>query len=202
MCHPRLVDALITFPEWLHDCLILIDEIAVYFPSLRATSTAALNFSTFLQEIRKLRVDMVFTTQFPTMIIGQASLQIDLFVEPYLYQFNTNEVIPAFWHASRNDIMEREWTEEFAAEASQEESEPAHVQAVKPQSAGFANLKDLLDAQPQREIELREIIDHAKRLDPKIKRYGQLADTMRRYGWACYRDATGKWMGEKCDEPE
>lgn len=259
MCHPRLVDALITFPEWLHDCLILIDEIAVYFPGLRATSTAALNFSTFLQEIRKLRVDLIFTTQFPTMIIGNASIQIDCFIEPYLYhkvyeprvkawvnnsmimnccdwwgqwsgypvhhrwppepedtiaapklhmirniyhQFNTNEIIPAFWHPSRDSIMERQWTSEFEAEREAEEEllakenpEPVLVKANKePQT-----LQELLDVQPG-SIELRSILKQAGRIDPQIKNYSQLATAMRRLGWSCYQTGkNGPWIGEACE---
>lgn len=265
MCHPRLVDSLITFPEWMHDCLILIDEIAVCFPSLRATSTAALNFSTFLQEIRKLKVDMIFTTQFPTMIIGQASLQIDMFIEPFLYhkvyeprvkawvndsmimncvdwwgqwtgypihhpwppepkdvmaapklhmmrniyhQFNTNEIIPAFWHASRNEIIGRQWSEEVEAEIAEEESIKAeaasrqmeeHAQSLRRQNANYSNLGELLDAQTDKEIALRGIIEQAKRIDPKIKSHPQLAESMRRYGWSCYKTATGQWIGEKLE---
>lgn len=254
MCHPRLVDALITFPEWLHDCLILVDEIAVYFPSVRATSGAALNFSTFLQEIRKLKVDLIFTTQFPTMIIGNASIQIDLFIEPYLYhkvyeprvkawvndsmimncvdwwgqwtghpinhrwppeetdciarpklhllrniyhQFNTNEIIPAYWHPSRQEIISREWSDEVEAEDASEAHEPTQKSLTRGQVGVYHTLGELLSDQDNA-IVLGSILQEAKKIDPQIKKHRDLAEAMRRQGWSCYQTGkNGPWMGER-----
>lgn len=259
MAHPRLVDALITFPEWLKKCIILVDEIAVYFPSLRATSTNALNFSTFLQEIRKLEVDLIFTTQFPTMIIGNASIQIDLFIEPWLYhpvyeprigrmvydrllmnccdwwgqwtgepvrhrwpplhddiiarpklinlksiysQFNTKEIIPAFWHPSRDNIMQREWAEEENQADLQEQENLAKqagfltkTQKVAPK---FHTMNDLLDAQPDF-LRLSTILREAQKIDPKIKQFAHLATLMRGTGWTCYQEGGkyGEWTAER-----
>ncbi len=261
MAHPRLVDALITFPDWLHDCLILIDEIAVYFPSTRATSTNALNFATFLQEIRKLHVDLIFTTQFPTMIIGSASIQIDLFVRPRLYhwqydddaermiansvqmdcvdwwgqwsdmpishrwppndedvivspslhnlytsglydEFNTNEIIPAFWHPSRMGVMSREWGSEMAAE---EKAEEEALATTAPEATNIpqvaTTLVGLLNQQTEQNIRLSGILRQAQKVDSQIKSYKHLATAMRGMGWSCFQQggSTGEWWGERME---
>jgi hypothetical protein len=268
MCHPRLVDALITFPEWCHDCMILVDEIAVYFPSVRAVSGGSLNISTFLQEIRKLRVDLIFTTQFPTMIIGNVNIQVDLFVEPFLYnrtyerrvgsyvadsmrmrfvdwwgqwtdrpirhrwppepedtlvtynlhnlspvygRFDTDEIIPAFWHPSRGEIIRREWKEDWEAEEAAEQAREQEAARMEPESARppvsadqARSLRQLLDAQPNTRIPLRSLLTQAQRIDPQIKSVGDLMTAMRRLGWTCYQAGSrnGTWMGKRGGEKE
>lgn len=76
-----IVDHLNVFPTWGHDLLCLIDEIAAYFPGRRSLARTNVDFATFLQQIRKRRVDLIFTTQFPQVCDQQLLMQIDLFVE-------------------------------------------------------------------------------------------------------------------------
>lgn len=262
MCHPRIVDAITTFPEWLHDCVILIDEIAVYFPGMRATSRAALDFATFLQEIRKVRVELIFTTQFPTQVMGNLSIQVDWFVQPYLYNwvyqpskhgdyvadsaelrwvnwwggetgdpiyikhrwppryedavrvthyhnlrhtapmFNTEEIIPAFWSPNRQEVLSRQdaWKEEMQAELDREktdlaESPPEVIQQARRDPRTIGELLASIDAD---EVQLRQILSTAKRLDPSIKGYGDLVETLRRHHWACFRETVSNaWVGQR-----
>ena len=76
---PFILDEIILFPPWADNILILVDEAAAYFPRRRSLARAHLDFSTFLQQIRKRDIEMVFTTQFPGMLDDQMLINIDLY---------------------------------------------------------------------------------------------------------------------------
>lgn len=78
--HPKLLDYLIKYPHYASRKLICIDELASAFPSRRAMANANVEFSNFLTQIRKLRSECIFTTQFPQVVDVQVLLQVDLFV--------------------------------------------------------------------------------------------------------------------------
>ena len=73
-----LIDNLVTFPEYAQDALLLIDEIQTAALSRRSMSKEAVNLSGFMTMIRKRRVEVMFTTQFPQTLDQQLLMQIDL----------------------------------------------------------------------------------------------------------------------------
>jgi len=79
---PYLVDRLQTYPMWAHDLVVLIDEIATYCPSARAMSRTTLELGTWLQQIRKRRIEIFMATQFPQDITRTVLRQVDYFMEP------------------------------------------------------------------------------------------------------------------------
>ena len=78
---PILVDELNEFPSWGRQLLVCLDEIAAYFPGRRSLARTNVDFSTFLQQIRKRRIEFMMTTQFPQMLDNQLLMQIDLFID-------------------------------------------------------------------------------------------------------------------------
>jgi hypothetical protein len=79
---PYLVDKLQAYPMWAHDLVVLIDEIATYCPSARAMSRTTLELGTWLQQIRKRRIEIMMATQFPQDITRTVLRQVDYFMEP------------------------------------------------------------------------------------------------------------------------
>jgi len=79
--HPHLMDELLQFPPWAWDALLLVDEIAVFVSRRRSLARDNVMFSAFLQQIRKRRIQVIWTTQFPTQIDYDTLTQTDLFIE-------------------------------------------------------------------------------------------------------------------------
>ncbi len=79
---PYLVDKLQHYPDWAHDLVVLIDEIATYVPSARAMSKTTLELGTWLQQIRKRHIQIFMATQFPQDITRTVLRQVDYFMEP------------------------------------------------------------------------------------------------------------------------
>ena len=78
---PHIIDEIMNFPPWARDMYLCIDEIQTAATSRRAMSGTNVALSTFLTMIRKRRIELVFTTQFPQVIDPQILLQVDLFIE-------------------------------------------------------------------------------------------------------------------------
>jgi len=78
-CNPYLIDDIMGFPDWADRLLVLVDEVAAMFPRRRSTARINVDFSTFMQQIRKRDVEVVFTTQFPGMLDDQLLINIDLY---------------------------------------------------------------------------------------------------------------------------
>ena len=76
---PMIVDYINGFPPDARDMLVLVDEAAAYFPRRRSLARTNVDFSTFLQQIRKRGIEMAFTTQFPGMLDDQMLINIDLY---------------------------------------------------------------------------------------------------------------------------
>jgi hypothetical protein len=77
---PYLLDELIEFPEWAYNLLVCIDEVATAFPGRRSLAKINVLFSSFLTQIRKRRIEVMFTTQFPQVMDQQILMQVDLFI--------------------------------------------------------------------------------------------------------------------------
>lgn len=78
---PYLLDKLIEFPEGLHHKIILVDEAMTALANRRSLMTINLLISNMLMQLRKRKLDMLFTTQFPQFIDFQVLYQVDLFIE-------------------------------------------------------------------------------------------------------------------------
>lgn len=79
--HPFIVDEIQRFPDWAYHLLLCIDEIATQFPGRKSMRTIQLDFSMFLTQIRKRRIELLMTTQFPQIVDVQILMQVDLFVQ-------------------------------------------------------------------------------------------------------------------------
>ncbi|MGE4582722.1 MAG: zonular occludens toxin domain-containing protein [Synechococcus sp.] len=77
---PYLIDEMIQFPAWLKDGAVCIDEVQSAFPSARAMSSINVLFTNMLTQLRKRKLEISFTTQFPQMISYGVLTQVDLFV--------------------------------------------------------------------------------------------------------------------------
>jgi len=78
---PYVVNDMASYPDWARDAILCIDEVGSQFPSRRALAGVNLNFANFLTQIRKRRVEVMFTTQFPQVVDQLVLLQCDLFIE-------------------------------------------------------------------------------------------------------------------------
>lgn len=94
---PFIVDIISeTYPWWARDMLICIDEIQAAFPNRRSIARINLDFATFLTQIRKRRVEVMWTTQFPQVLDYMVLMQTDLFIE--CEQFNNARAIDCYVH--------------------------------------------------------------------------------------------------------
>jgi len=94
--HPLLIDMLMDFPSWAHHLFVMVDELDAYFPSMRAQTRVSLSFGTFIKQIRKRGIELIFTTQHPQEIDRRLLRQVDLFLYPTLVN-------------RRNDLRLRVW---------------------------------------------------------------------------------------------
>lgn len=79
--HQRVIDYIATYPRDADNLIVLIDEAAAYFPRRRSLARSNVDFSTFLQQIRKRNIEIVFTTQFPAMLDDQILINVDLYCD-------------------------------------------------------------------------------------------------------------------------
>ena len=80
ICDERILRTLAKFPDWAHDGRVLIDEITETMTSKRAMSRVAVQTESLLTMVRKLRLEMLCTAQFPHQLTGAVQHQIDFFV--------------------------------------------------------------------------------------------------------------------------
>lgn len=118
LVHPYLIDELNGFPAWGHDSLCLVDEIAAYAPGRRSLARTNVDLATFLQQVRKRRMDFIFTTQFPQVLDQQVLMQIDLFVQVELHaggcgaqghRYCLDMVTHDWWGQWTGNMMLRRW---------------------------------------------------------------------------------------------
>lgn len=76
-----IIDRIMDYPTWAKDMLCCIDEIQTAASSRRAMAKSNVLLGMFLTMIRKRRIEIVFTTQFPQVLDAQLLLQVDYFVE-------------------------------------------------------------------------------------------------------------------------
>lgn len=73
----------------LYNCVIMIDEIQIFFDSRRGMSKKNLNFSYFIQQIRKRNIKVLATTQFSNTVDKRFKQHVDIQARPrYFKQFS------------------------------------------------------------------------------------------------------------------
>lgn len=75
---PFTLEMLLRFPEWLHDACIVVDEIDTMLPSYRSTTYIADFWDKFLRQIRKRKVWLLWSSQFPEDLDRKLIQQSDL----------------------------------------------------------------------------------------------------------------------------
>jgi len=109
--NPMLVDMMVDFPPWAHDMTVMIDEILAYFPNRRSLARGNLNFGTFLQQIRKRHIELLFTTQFPQNMDKIMVEQVDLFIRPELFNRGNSVrlIIHDWWGQFTGNMISKKW---------------------------------------------------------------------------------------------
>ncbi len=109
--NPMLVDMMVDFPPWAHDMTVMVDEILAYFPNRRSLARGNLNFGTFLQQIRKRHIELLFTTQFPQNMDKIMVEQVDLFIRPELYNRGNSVrlIIHDWWGQFTGNMISKKW---------------------------------------------------------------------------------------------
>lgn len=76
-----------------HDCVLLIDEIQVFFDSRRSGKKQNLDFSNFIQQIRKRHIIILATTQYSNNVDLRFRQFVDIVVYPnYIEELKLCEV--------------------------------------------------------------------------------------------------------------
>ena len=78
----------------LKDCVLLIDELQVLFDSRKSMKKENVNFSNFLQQIRKRNIILLCTTQFAGTVDLRLRQHVDIIARPrYLEKYRVCEVL-------------------------------------------------------------------------------------------------------------
>lgn len=80
LCHPLVMDALLEYPKAAREMTLCLDELQTAFPGRRSLAGINLLFSNMLTQIRKRKIECLFTTQFPQVLDVQVLLQVDYFI--------------------------------------------------------------------------------------------------------------------------
>lgn len=95
---PYLIEDITDDPFLAEDSIVLLDEITSSNPSRRAMSRLNIDMARFIEQIRKLRCEIMFSTQFPTEVDKSLLRQVDLFIltESHIHPFaRVNPVLAA-----------------------------------------------------------------------------------------------------------
>ena len=78
----------------IYNCVILIDEVQIFFDSRRSMKGTAINFSNFIQQIRKRNIILLGTTQYANTVDLRFRQHCDVLAYPnYIKKFNCCEVL-------------------------------------------------------------------------------------------------------------
>lgn len=66
----------------IYDCVILIDEVQIFFDSRRSMKKEAMNFSNFIQQIRKRNITILGTTQYSNTVDLRFRQHTDIVAHP------------------------------------------------------------------------------------------------------------------------
>jgi len=94
--HPRLVEAIVEFPEWAYELYCGVDELQNYVYRRRSMAGQNVSWNAFMTVIRKIRSEVITTTQFPGMIDVDTLMQVDGFIE--CQQLNEGRMVRLYVH--------------------------------------------------------------------------------------------------------
>lgn len=78
----------------IDNCVLMIDEMQIFFDSRRSMQKSSINFSNFIQQIRKRNIIMLCTTQYSSTIDLRLRQHLDIVCYPYFSKkFNICEVL-------------------------------------------------------------------------------------------------------------
>lgn len=77
----------------VYDCVLMIDEIQIFFDSRRGMRKENLKFSNFIQQIRKRNIILLITTQYSNTIDNRIRQHLDMLAFPnFIKKYNICEV--------------------------------------------------------------------------------------------------------------
>ena len=82
---PKIVDQLATFDPRMSNSTVLVDELPSYFPNRKSLRGINVDFSTFIQQVRKRNIEIIFTAQVPLRVDVQITEQVDWYVIPEVF---------------------------------------------------------------------------------------------------------------------
>jgi hypothetical protein len=78
----------------VEDCVIMIDEIQIFFDSRRSMNKKSIDFSNFIQQIRKRNINLLCATQYSNTIDIRLRQHTDIIVYPnFIKDLNVCEVV-------------------------------------------------------------------------------------------------------------
>lgn len=90
----------------IKDCVLMIDEMQIFFDSRRSMRKASIEFSNFIQQIRKRNIILLCTTQYSNTIDMRLRQHIDILALPhFIKDINVCEVV-YIDATSSEDILE------------------------------------------------------------------------------------------------
>lgn len=90
----------------LYDCVILIDEIQIFFDSRRGMYKRNIDFSNFIQQSRKRNINILCTTQYSNTIDLRLRQHLDVMAYPnFIKDLNVCEVTYKDLTTIENDII-------------------------------------------------------------------------------------------------
>jgi hypothetical protein len=78
----------------IDNCVLMIDEMQIFFDSRRSMQKTSINFSNFIQQIRKRNIILLCTTQYSNTIDLRLKQHLDIIAYPnYNKEFSVCEVL-------------------------------------------------------------------------------------------------------------
>ncbi|HLE79930.1 MAG TPA: ATP-binding protein [Dehalococcoidia bacterium] len=108
---PFLIDSVMADPFSAKRSLLCLDEISAAFPSARSIAGVSVLFARFLEQIRKLPSEIMFTTQFPQVLMYQLLIQVNLFIDCEMHhQSDSIECyVHDYWGAWTGNDWKKPW---------------------------------------------------------------------------------------------
>lgn len=90
----------------IRDCVLLIDEIQIFFDSRRSMKKESINFSNFIQQIRKRNIILLTTTQYSNTTDLRLRQHLDVIAYPtFSKKFDVCEVVYIDLTTIEDDIL-------------------------------------------------------------------------------------------------
>ena len=81
----------------LNNCVIMIDEIQIFFDSRRSMAKANVLFSNFIQQVRKRNITILCTTQFTNTIDLRLRDHVDIMVSPRYINYYDYDLVEVYY---------------------------------------------------------------------------------------------------------